>query len=464
MDEREKIQKQQRIKLFITEIFMFVSVIFMVVFLTLIVTGYSFNLKKFGGEGELIGRTGLVQISSVPTGASINIDGGSPLLLRTNGSRALGVGEHEIVLTKDGYGEWKKTIEVTEGIMYRLNYPRLFSTTSEQEKLFSLQGLSSVAVSPSGNKALIVQSGKLYIMDLNNNKPVINSLDLVVDGKKIEKIESFEEMIWSENGERLLAKVNGDRLVIGTKNNTAVSVDALTKDLKIRKIRFESEAGDKLIVLTETSELAEVDIRAKKVSDVLLTKVIDFDNEKDAVIYLTEGELRAYQIGSENSYSVYEIEGETANFVVTEYYDEYIVGIESGNKFVVLSGEDWPGENYLLEKVFEEEVGFATKKLTKRGKGMVIAISGNEGQEMVFDAEAMKLINVELSGKNGWIDEFLRFEASEEGEVFAVDYDGLNRRELIKTDVDVERGIYISGNNKWLYYFSGETLARERIN
>ena len=463
MDEREKIQKQQRIKLFITEVFMFVSVIFMVVFLTLIVTGYSFNLKKIGSEGELIERTGLVQISSVPTGANINIDGGSPLLLRTNGSRALGVGEHEIVLAKDGYGEWKKTIEVTEGMMYRLNYPRLFSTTREQEKLVSLQGLSSIAVSPSGNKALIVQSGKMYVMDLNSNKPVVNSFELVVDGKKIEKIESFEEMMWSDNGERLLAKVNGERLVIGIKNNTAVSFDTLTKDLKLKKIRFESEAGDKLIVLTEAGELEEVDIKAKKVSDVLLSKVADFDNEKDTVVYLTEAEVRAYQIGSENSYLVYEISGETAHFVATEYYGEYVVGIEDAGKFIVFSGENWPNENYMLEKVFEEEVGFSVAKLSKRGKGMVVAISGDEGQETVFDAEAMKLVKLEIGKENGWIDEFLRFEIGEGGEVFAVDYDGLNKRELVKKDADMKYGVYISGNNKWLYYFSGETLIRERV-
>ena len=94
---------------------------------------------------------------------------------------------------------------------------------------------------------------------------------------------------------------------------------------------------------------------------------------------------------------------------------------------------------------------------------MVVAISGNEGQEMVFDAEAMKLVKLEIGKENGWIDEFLRYEVGEGGEVFAVDYDGLNKRELVKKDVDMKYGVYISGNNKWLYYFSGETLIRERV-
>jgi len=87
MDEQEKLERLREIRLIVTEILMFLAVVVLVGFLTLIVTGHSFNLKKFGSEGEIFERTGLVQISSVPTGATIAIDGEIPLMLRTNGSR-----------------------------------------------------------------------------------------------------------------------------------------------------------------------------------------------------------------------------------------------------------------------------------------------------------------------------------------------------------------------------------------
>ena len=87
MEEQERIQRRQHIRLIVTEILMFVVVIFLVIFLTLVVMGYSFNLRGIGGQGEVVERTGLVQISSVPAGATITIDGGAPLLLRTRAHR-----------------------------------------------------------------------------------------------------------------------------------------------------------------------------------------------------------------------------------------------------------------------------------------------------------------------------------------------------------------------------------------
>ena len=174
---------------------MFVCVILLVVFLSLIVMGYSLNLKRLGGGGEIIERTGLVQISSKPIGATIEIDGGTALLLRTNGSKTVASGEHTFKLIKEGYEGWEKTIDVREGMMYRLNYPRLFPVEIETEKIMKLEGVEVATSTPNMEKMLVLQAGKMYLVNLNETTPGIFSLDVGLGVK----IETFKKMAWSGN-------------------------------------------------------------------------------------------------------------------------------------------------------------------------------------------------------------------------------------------------------------------------
>ena len=480
---------------------MFLSIICLVFFLTLIVTGYSFNLRKLGTEEEFIERTGLVQISSVPSGATIEIDGGTPLLLRTNSSKALSVGEHEIVLTKDGYDSWRKKIETKEGLVYRLTYPRLFLSERTPEEVAKFEGISVTTVSPNMEKLILVQSGKLYMMELNNNRTTVKSLETTkTNGAEktkaetvLEKIESFEEIEWSGNSERVLAKVNGELMVINIKNLAeSVVVKDLTGELPIKTLRFETEVGERLIMLTENGELRELDLRGKKVSEALVSGVIRFDNDGERVVYLSKYEktkedekieetvkelsgdeaepqeefgyqIRAYRMGAEDTYFVAGVKSETAKIATMKYFQESLFAIATGEELEVYGSERWPEKKGVVEKIFEGEVGFEVLRLEKRGAGMVFSMSGEDGVKAVFDMEAGMLAKLSEAGvKSGWVDEFLRYEIDENGKFEVVDFDGLNRRELVQEGVNEKFRPVISG--KWLYYFRGETLTREKIN
>ena len=67
--DRTKQEKRQSLKVIISEVIMTLAVIITVTILALIVSGYWLN-SDFEVE-----RQGMLQISSVPTGASVNIDG-----------------------------------------------------------------------------------------------------------------------------------------------------------------------------------------------------------------------------------------------------------------------------------------------------------------------------------------------------------------------------------------------------
>ena len=126
----EKRARRQSLRVIISETIMVLTVVIMVVVLGFVVSGYWIN-SDFKVE-----RQGMLQIYSVPTGADVEVDGDSPWFQRTNTSKVLSSGEHNIVLTKDGYDSWSKTVNIGEGLLYRLHYPRLFLKEREKENIY----------------------------------------------------------------------------------------------------------------------------------------------------------------------------------------------------------------------------------------------------------------------------------------------------------------------------------------
>ena len=504
MEEQERIQHRQHIRLIVTEILMFVVVIFLVIFLTLVVMGYSFNLRGIGGQGEVVERTGLVQISSVPAGATITIDGGAPLLLRTNASRTVISGEHEITLSRDGFDIWSKTINVVEGLIYRLNYPRLFLLERDVEKVssFDKKDVNVVGVSPNAERMVLVIDGDLGIMELNVAVPDIKMAKIEeTSGEKVaKKVETVSEVAWSNNSERLLAKMNGEYFVINVQNLDEVDVSEVVRSysemkreslvrsaeakengveevaIEIAGLKFESDAGDKLLLLTTSGELREINLREKNVSEAFLTDVIKFDNDGERIAYLasrsvidedngekkTLYELRAYRMGAVDSYLVRLVRNSDVKIAVMRYLqDFYFTALDELSLKIYKSGF-WPEKDDAVQKIVDTKLSFLVEKLDRCGKGMVLAMSAGVKQA-VFDIEAAQIKEFEMGEENGWVDEFLRYEIHEGGGLEVLDYDGLNRRSLVSAGVQSGKVITISGNGRWLYYFAEGELVREKI-
>src|SRR5690606_5047873 len=87
--------------------------------LTLLTLGY-----RFDRSAGTIEQGGLVQLNSIPSGANLTID--SARLSATTGTKTtLAPGKHAITMSRDGYGNWQKTVEVKSGTILWLNYARL---------------------------------------------------------------------------------------------------------------------------------------------------------------------------------------------------------------------------------------------------------------------------------------------------------------------------------------------------
>ena len=155
----DRTKRRQSLKVIVSEAIMVLTVIITVIILALLVSGYWLN-SDFEVE-----RQGMLQISSFPTGADVFIDGESAWLQRTNTSKVLSSGEHTVLLTKEGYDTWSKTINISEGLLYRLHYPRLFATERTKEKFYDAVGVTQVFVDQG---TILLYSGDIDALDTTN--------------------------------------------------------------------------------------------------------------------------------------------------------------------------------------------------------------------------------------------------------------------------------------------------------
>ena len=88
--DSDKRARHESIRVIVSEFFMVLAVVITVIILAFVVSGYWLN-SDFEVE-----RQGLLQISSFPTGADVEIDGNSSWMQRTNTNKVLSSGEHTV--------------------------------------------------------------------------------------------------------------------------------------------------------------------------------------------------------------------------------------------------------------------------------------------------------------------------------------------------------------------------------
>ena len=339
-EDHKRLRKQRAIKVALTEILMFFSVILLVAFLTLIVLGYNFNIKKLGTE-EVIERVGLVQVSSIPSGATVTVDGEEgDLFSRTNYSKTLSVGEHLISLKRDGFDSWEKKINVAEGLLLRVSYPRLFLKERERETVLSfseeeLEGIKKFEFSKDGKTLTVTDGEGVRSLDLNDGKPVLKEVktaDLETEEKiKVEealklekKLKELKEKLKPSESEKIeLGEYLGEEYVVVYGEEEVRLYCEGDLDSEIIKAIFKKEVGFKV---------KEVEFRGK--GQLIFVYGEDEEEEKKEIYYDFEtGEFRENEVKA----------GE-------KWLDEYL-------KYRVLEGEikisDFDGENRRTLEVAE---------------------------------------------------------------------------------------------------------------
>ncbi len=507
-EEREKQRRRQLIKVIIAEVGMAISVLAIVVVATLAAMGF------FVTSSGKIEQSGLVQIHSMPNGATVEIDG-STVFSRTNLSRSLTPGEHSIKLSRDGYDSWQRTIKMSSGMLLRLYYPRLFLLNRKPEVALHLEKSLEFYL-PSNDQTYILyaaeDSAVWNVINVRDDEPKVTQLDLstilpgVTEGKFLGKVESLK---WNNNSDSVLAKIayedQAEWILINLKDTKQSLNLTRTFGLEFTQVEMIDDGAAQLFAL-ENQHLRRINTGDQSISRVLLHNVLSFANSKTNVIYVmsqvteeeTEKVVGVYRDGEKGGTTLVKASNNAVVTVaLTRYYDEDYLAYAINNELSVYYGalptyrEDAQNTDFSSLKTLMDKVKLQTAptqfSLSPEGE-YIIASRGR--QFTVVDLEMGELIEYEAMASDlAWLDEAM-LTAVVDDALWVWDFDDGNRREMVRyvadtDDTDDENIVeheaittisrtklanypaVISDNNKWMYYLTetktGLALTRERI-
>lgn len=453
----EKRARRQSLRVIVSEIIMVLTVAITVVVLALVVSGYWLN-ADFKVE-----RQGMLQVYSVPTGANVEVDGDAPWFQRTNTSKILSSGEHTITLTKDGYDSWSKTINISEGLLYRLHYPRLFLKERNKEEVTDTSISTSATISPNRKLLLLINNTTAWTLlnlDSDNPKPTTVNVSTLFSGTNMAagattglltgNIVSAE---WDQANEHVLFGVDNDSgkewVLLDVKNpinsvnitrNFATSFD----DIKI----FDNSANNLLAL--RNGNLHKINIPARQISAILAENIQDYDFYESELILSSKDHISSLKIGDSASTTLKIIES-PAKVLIGKFYETWYVFMVEENVLTVYHREDF-------EEVLKVNLDF-TPDTIKIGYDGEFIVMNSRSEFATLDMESMAVRSWSTDSDHfGWINNYMVYSVND-GKLFVYDFDGLNRRELA-SNVSSHFPVAIT-SDKWLYYFSDGKLMRE---
>lgn len=509
-EEREQRHRRQIIKVIIAEVGMVISIVAIVVVATLAAMGF------FVTSSGKIEQSGLIQIHSMPTGATVELDG-STIFSRTNLSRSLTAGEHSLKLSRDGYDTWQKTIKMSSGMLMRLHYPRLFLLNRKSELALRLDKELEFYL-PSLDRMYILyaasDSAIWNLVNIRDDEIKTTQLDLskilpgVVEGRFLGEVQDLR---WSNNSDKVLAKVaynNKTEWILVNLRDLKQSLNlSQTFGLEFTQVEMVDDGAAQLFAL-ENQQLRRINTNDQSISRVLLKNVATFANSKTNVVYVMYATEQAtdqdkiigvYRDGEKGGTVLTKVPETTKVAVaLTRRYDEDYVVYAIENDLSVYYGvlpsyrEDAQNTDFSSLKILIDKAKLKTVpdgfSLSPEGEYIV---ASKDKQFMVVDLETGELIEYDaMTTELSWLDEAM-MTATTGDSLWAWDFDDTNRRELVhyisadvkekSNNAEVEVGALtttihtkfarypatIADNDKWLYYLtetsSGLALMRERI-
>ena len=458
----EQQKKRQSLKIIVSEACMVLGVVITVAILAMMVSGYWVN-SDFEVE-----RQGMLQISSTPTGANINIDGtDSSWLERTNMSKVISSGEHTITLSKDGYDTWSKTVNVEKGLLYRLHYPRLFLQDRTKEAIVDVSNTTFAVMSSDHNSLLLANNTTNWqYIKLKSSTITPKTLEIskyFTGVNSDNSISSFTGKIigadWDYDANHVLFKVensNGIEWVLLDINDVAKSIN-LTKEFnsKFSEVKILDDSSSILLAVKDGG-LHKINLSDRSISAVIAENVLSFDHYRNEVVFSAQNSdgyyLGYFKLGDGEITELSQT-STPAQVVISKFYDEKYITALTDNIIAVYQAKDFT-------EFARYETTFAPQNIKVGHDGEFITLSSGN-RIATLDMEGKLIREWQADGTDfDWVDNDMIYSINE-GTLIVYDYDGLNRRTLAKNVSDyLPVGIT---DNKWLYYFSDNSLMRESL-
>lgn len=450
---------------------MTIAVVLMAIVLTLLLIGYRI------GKNWNLEQAGMIVVDSLPHDVTVSIDNGEQIT-KTQTSKMLPGGEHQIELREDGYLGWQKKVKIEPGWMRRLDYGRLFKIERKTEKVQEFSGLNVFSVAPNRDFLLVAEQNqlKLQLFNLRNDQmqpEVIDLASLLTEGSVLKRV------IWSRGAERVVVvaeeKAQPVWLMVNLKNVQRSYNLTQKMEVAIDRVAFTDGGGKEALVLA-AAKLYRVNLEKVNVETVA-TEVEEFTNDGKDVVYTTlekskdgaiKHQIRALRGDEQKSTAIKTLKStDKYKMNLSSYAGVKHFSLVVGQKLQVYRGDLPKGRQKLevLTKMTPQLMDFVPENLEISQNGQfVMATAGR--QKAVLDLEQAEFWQYQLpKGRVDWLDNCM-LAMAQRGELKVWDFDGTNQRTVVRGKV-ADYPAVISNDDHWLYYVvttkDGLMLKRDNL-
>lgn len=456
------------------------SVIIIVSLLMLAVLGYSFKDRQ-------LQQGGLLQFASIPSDATVTLDQVA-LSSRTPTKTTADAATHHVVMNRDQYRTWQKSISLRPGMIGWFSYTRLVPEKLKTEKLRTMPSLAGVLASPDRKwLAMLEDASKvsLTIANVQNDKVEYPALQLPPDlatAPTPGKAQTFALASWSQNGQSILMHHTYDdgkvEWLVVDRDNPARSLN-ITRQLGVTasKVVFAGRDGRTVFALSDGA-LRRLNLNDQVISRPLAGNVQDFSvYDPDTVVYntLTDPITKQRSVGyvredmkAAQQLGTYADDSQAIKIAMSEYFDKRYVATAHGSSMQITTGGlPREGDRGSQRTVATLALPGPIERLSMSSNGR-FAIAETAGQYVVYDLELMKTNTTKLMNTPGtarplkWVDPFMAWYDGG-GILRLYEFDGANQQDTIAVAEGYD--VVIAPNEKYLYSIgrSGTSLTLQRV-
>lgn len=469
-------KKSQLIRRITVYSLMTIGVVSVVALLVLVMLGYRFNR-----ETSTIQQGGLVQFDSRPTGSNVKI-GTAKLGNLTPSKITVNPGNYDVVMSKSGYKQWTKNVDVNSGQVLWLNYARLMPETIETDELLTFDSVSDVKSSPNGERLAVIEDRtepEVKFIDVSGSEPRTTTISIPSSAVSLEA-PRYKLHSWSFDSRRVLltATAGGTtEWVLIDRSDEAGTVNLSTKyDSAISKIKFDPRGSERLVYTSRTGQLRFIDTGSDTLSPVQATNVDQFGYyNDDAVVfvrtiskqqrsidYLSFGEKQARELKR-----VQTTEPVLAD--MASYFGDPYLLTSVGTKFTIERFRQLPSSNSdepiamttLSEKELPADPTFVS--LRSGGRFAVAQYRGGvDTYDIELDRHTMTNLKKDVTEELRWFDRY-HFYVTDGTMLRMIEFDGGNPSTI--TPLTTRFDSVMSSNGKFVYSIdkkSDDSFALQR--
>ena len=350
---RRPSKKKQLAKRIAIYAVMVVSVLIGVAGLIFLILGY-----RFDADNGRIEQGSLLQFATIPSGATIQIDG-KTINARTPTKSTVLAGTHTFMMQKNGYETWQKTLDVKAGTLTWLTYARLVPVNRPVESVSNYERLAASLAAPGGDYIIAQQdaaTATFQLIDLRSDTVQTNTLTIpaaVISQSTTPGVaHSYVVDSWDSGGRYVIIRhAYGDKkewIVLDTRDASASKNITTLLDLDLTSLVFSGTSGSILYALSG-SDIRKLDVSAGTISRSLVSGVTSFSLfETNVITYVgtdkdnpTGRVAGLYREGDSASHILKSISNDPTkplHIATGRYFNQDFVAISVGSNVEIMSG------------------------------------------------------------------------------------------------------------------------------